>query len=277
LAAWNTQAAIFFLILALSMKDPITASLFALRQHRAKGLAMLLDPDKVELADVPDIVALAETGEVDYFFVGGSLVTHDGIHRLVPALKAHTSLPVVIFPGSGYQIVPEADGILFLSLISGRNPELLIGQHVIAAPLLRQTQLEVMATGYMLIDSGKPTTVHYISNSLPIPYNKPDIAVCTALAGQYLGLRLIYMDGGSGADRPVSCEMVKAVSQQVEVPLIVGGGIREVGQALALWEAGADLLVIGNALERDPEGKLLRELAAARPPRPKKSYIYSKE
>lgn len=225
---------------------------------------MLLDPDKVVLDEVEALVRRAEATAVDYFFVGGSLLTHGGIHELVNELKACTRLPVILFPGSVYQIVPEADAILFLSLISGRNPDLLIGQHVVAAPLLRSSGIEVVSTGYMLVDSGKPTTAHYISNTHPIPYNKADIALCTAMAGEFLGLKVIYMDGGSGAERPLSEEMVRTVSKGIEVPLIVGGGIRSVQEAVNIWEAGADIIVIGNALEKDPKGTLLEDLAVAK-------------
>lgn len=246
------------------MKHPITESFSHLKQVHGKGLAMLLDPDKVNLGEVKALVAKAEATAVDYFFVGGSLLTQGGIHELVRELKLFTQIPVILFPGSVYQIVPQADAILFLSLISGRNPELLIGQHVIAAPLLKGSDIEVIATGYMLIDSGRPTTAHYISNTHPIPYNKPDIALCTAMAGEYLGLKVIYMDGGSGAEKPLSEEMVRTVSKGISVPLIIGGGIRSAEEAVKIWDAGADIIVIGNALEQQTEGTLLEDLAAAK-------------
>lgn len=225
---------------------------------------MLLDPDKLPLEEVNSLVKRAEQGGVDYFFVGGSLLTQGGIHELVRALKQHTQLPVILFPGSVHQIVPEADAILFLSLISGRNPDLLIGQQVIAAPMLKTSGLEVIATGYMLIDSGTPTTAHYISNTHPIPYHKPDIALCTAMAGEYLGLRVIYMDGGSGAEKPISAEMVRTVSEGIEAPVIIGGGIRSADMATRIWDAGADVIVIGNAFEQNDNNTLLEELAAAK-------------
>lgn len=246
------------------MKHPITESFSHLKDVRAKGLAMLLDPDKVNLGDVLTLARRAEAAAVDYFFVGGSLLTHGGIHELVQELKSVSSIPVILFPGSVYQIVPQADAILFLSLISGRNPELLIGQHVIAAPLLKASEIDVIATGYMLIDSGKPTTAHYISNTHPIPYDKPDIALCTAMAGEYLGLKVIYMDGGSGAEKPISTEMIQTVSEGIFAPLIVGGGIRSVAEAVEIWNAGADVIVIGNALEKHSNGTLLEDLAAAK-------------
>lgn len=246
------------------MQHAITEQLTSLKAQNAKGFAILIDPDKVEIDQLVPLVAQAEHCGALFFFVGGSLLTNDHINELVPALKAMTDIPVVLFPGSVQQIVPSADAILFLSLISGRNPDLLIGNHVLAAPLLRKTQLEVIPTGYILVDSGKATTVNYISQTLPIPHDKPDIALCTALAGEYLGMRLIYMDGGSGAAKTISPEMVEAVSQAVKLPLIVGGGIRSANEATTLWEAGADLIVIGNAFEKDPDSTLMEEIAMAK-------------
>ncbi|MFM7431665.1 MAG: geranylgeranylglyceryl/heptaprenylglyceryl phosphate synthase, partial [Flammeovirgaceae bacterium] len=165
----------------------------------------------------------------------------------------------VIFPGSSLQIDPAADALLFLSLISGRNPDLLIGQHVIAAPILKNNKLEVMPTGYILINSGKITSVAYISNTTPIPEDKYSLAACTALAGEMLGLRLIYLDAGSGAENEISPKMISTVRKAVNVPLIVGGGINTSRKAIAALEAGADLIVIGNALEKDPN--LLTEIS----------------
>jgi phosphoglycerol geranylgeranyltransferase len=171
----------------------------------------------------------------------------------VEALRRQKDIPVVIFPGSNLHIHSEADGILLLSLISGRNPELLIGQHVIAAPILKNSGLEILPTGYMLIESGKPTTVSYISNTQPIPADKEDIAVCTAMAGEMLGLRLLYLDGGSGAINPVPPKMISAVRRNTSLPVIVGGGITSGTKAEQAWLAGADYVVIGNGLEKEPE------------------------
>jgi len=172
---------------------------------------------------------------------------------LVEVLKKQTTIPVLIFPGSNLHIHSEADGILLLSLISGRNPELLIGQHVIAAPILRNSGLEILPTGYMLVESGKSTTVSYISNTQPIPSDKEDIAVCTAMAGEMLGLQLIYLDGGSGAQNPVPAKMISAVRRSISVPLIVGGGINSGIKAEQAWNAGATFVVIGNGLESNPD------------------------
>lgn len=235
---------------------------YALRASRQPSLAILVDPDSVQEDALRTLAARANAAGADFFFVGGSLMLNDHIRTWIPLLKSLTDIPVVLFPGSLQQIVPEADALLFLSLISGRNPDLLIGTHVQAAPLLRQAGIETMATGYMLIESGRMTTAHYISNTLPIPRDKPDIAACTAMAGEMLGLKLLYMDGGSGAEHPVSARMIAAVRQCVDIPLIVGGGIRSAEAARAAWQAGADTIVIGNAFEKDPNSTLLDELAA---------------
>ena len=188
------------------------------------------------------------------------MVTEYTHYELIATIRAHTNTPVILFPGNSLHIEPSADGILLLSLISGRNPEFLIGQHVIAAPLLKKSGLEILPTGYMLVDSGTQTTVSYISGTMPLPYNKPSVAACTAMAGEMLGLQLIYLDAGSGARWPVSAAMIRAVREAVDLPIIVGGGINTPERAAAALEAGADLIVVGNSLETNPE--LLPELVA---------------
>ena len=168
---------------------------------------------------------------------------------------------MILFPGNNYQLCEEADALLLLSLISGRNPEYLIGQHVVAAPLIKESGIEAIPTGYLLIDGGKISTTSYITQTVPIPADKPDVAVATALAGEQLGLKLIYLEAGSGAANPVSAEMISAVKKNVSLPLIVGGGIRSGAQAEAACQAGADIIVVGNILEKAPE--LLMELSLA--------------
>ena len=200
-------------------------------------------------------------GQVDFFLVGGSLITSDGMAETIRLIRRHTSIPVLLFPGSNMHISPGADALLLLSLISGRNPEFLIGQHVVAAPMLRKSGLELLPTGYMLVESGRPTTASYISGTTPLPYDKPGVAACTAMAGAMLGLQLMYLDGGSGAERPVSPEMIAAVRQAADTPLIVGGGINSPAKARLALEAGADLIVVGNGIEKDPS--LLGQIAAA--------------
>lgn len=226
-----------------------------------KGFALLIDPDKTDEGKLYDLVRLAAEAKVDYVLVGGSLLISDSLETCVQILKAGLEVPVILFPGSPAQITPRADGLLYLSLISGRNPELLIGQHVISAPVVKKSGLEILSTGYMVIDGGAPTTVSYISNALPIPSDKVDIAVCTALAGEMLGLKIIYMDAGSGAKKPVSAEMIQKVSQHISVPLWVGGGITHPEQAYLHGKHGADVVVVGNAIEKDPS--LIREMCAA--------------
>lgn len=222
------------------------------QDDKVKSLAVLIDPDKVEMNGIMNQVQTYLDADVDFFFVGGSLISSNNFYVLVEALSRQKQIPVIIFPGSNLHIHSEADGILLLSLISGRNPELLIGQHVVAAPILRNSGLEILSTGYMLIESGKATTVSYISNTWPIPSDKEDIAACTAMAGEMLGLSLIYLDGGSGAQLPVPARLISAVRRSVGAPILVGGGINSGAKAEATWLAGADLVVVGNGLEKEP-------------------------
>lgn len=243
------------------MKHTLIHQLQELKTFGRKAFAILIDPDKAGSDHLYKILDRVEAAGADFILVGGSLVMGGEIHEIVPQIKSRTHIPVILFPGSLYQIVPEADGILFLSLISGRNADLLIGKHVEAAPILRQTRLEILPTGYMLIDAGKATTANYISNTFPIPWDKPDIAACTALAGEMLGLKMIYMDGGSGAQRTISPDMVGTVAKSLNIPLLIGGGIRSAEDAGKIWEAGADMIVIGHAVESDPEGDLITRIA----------------
>jgi len=225
-----------------------------------KSFAVLIDPDKIEgESSCMRIVNMSVENQVDYFLVGGSLITGNNIGHIVRLIKDNTDIPVIIFPGSSMHIEPAADGILFLSLISGRNPDLLIGQHVVAAPVLKRSKLEVMPTGYMLINADQQTTVSYMSNTTPIPPDKTSVAACTAIAGEMLGLKLIYMDAGSGASKPVSSRMINMVRKSVNLPLIVGGGIDNAHKADRAYESGADVIVIGNGIEKDPT--LLVEVA----------------
>jgi phosphoglycerol geranylgeranyltransferase len=227
---------------------------------KKKSVAVLVDPDKAEdPSRLLHLINLASENCVDFFFVGGSIVTTGNLSEVVRIIKENVNIPVILFPGSTLQIDPAADAILFLSLISGRNPDLLIGQHVQAAPILKNSRMEVLPTGYILVNSGKTTSVAYISNTTPIPEDKFSLAACTALAGEMLGLRLIYLDAGSGAEREISQKMINTVRKAVSCPLIVGGGINSSQKALAAFEAGADLIVIGNALEKEPD--LLSEIA----------------
>lgn len=245
----------------MSNKHDIWDTMQQYRATKSKALAVLIDPDKTTDNDLDMLVPMLHTAKVDLLFIGGSLLTKDRMQSCVAYLKARTDIPLVLFPGSPMQVVPEADALLLLSLISGRNPELLIGQHVAAAPYLKESKLELIPTGYILVDGGKATTVSYISNTTPIPNDKPEIAACTALAGSMLGLRTVYLDAGSGAEKNVTADMIKAVRAQVDTPLIVGGGIRTPEAAKAACLAGADVVVVGNAIEKDP--LLITDMARA--------------
>jgi phosphoglycerol geranylgeranyltransferase len=233
------------------------------QRHRVgkKSIAVLIDPDKVDdVSRLTHLINLGTENCIDFFFVGGSLVTTPNLSEVIAVIKENvSSVPVILFPGHSLQIDPAADAILFLSLISGRNPELLIGQHVQAAPILKNYRMEVLPTGYMLINSGRLSSAAYISNTTPIPEDKYSVAACTAMAGEMLGLKLIYLDAGSGSDKEVNQAMIKCVRKAIDIPLIVGGGINTPEKAQFALEAGADMIVIGNVLEKDPE--LLTEIS----------------
>ncbi len=244
------------------MSKKILETLIERRSSGIKSFALLIDPDKIkDPGKLVKLINIAVENKVDYILVGGSLLTGNNLHQIIELVKDHSQLPVVLFPGNTMHIDVSADAVLFLSLISGRNPELLIGQQVIAAPVLKRSNLEIMPTGYMLIDSENRSTVSYMSNTTPIPADKFSVAVCTAMAGEMLGLKLIYMDAGSGARFPISQKMIAAVRRAIDIPLIIGGGINSVDKALASLKAGADMLVVGNGIEENPN--LLIEVSDA--------------
>jgi len=243
------------------MKTRLYQQLLERKSRGQKSFAVLIDPDKVDEAKIDQLISLATAAKADYLFVGGSLVISNHLDKVVQRIRQNCSIPTILFPGSPSQISVHADGLLYLSLISGRNPELLIGQHVISAAAVKQSGLEIISTGYMVIDGGAPTTVSYISNAAPIPADKNEIAMCTAMAGEMLGMKVIYMDAGSGAKRPIAESMIEKVSHSIEIPLIVGGGITDPEKAYRNCKAGADVLVIGNAIEKDIS--LIKEMSAA--------------
>lgn len=226
-----------------------------------KMFALLIDPDNYSDEQILNTTREADQLNIDLIFIGGSLLNNE-IDHTVELIKENTKIPVVLFPGSLLQISNKADGILLLSLISGRNPDLLIGNHVIASAHIKRSKLEVLPTGYILIDGGKPTSVEYMSNTQPIPANKTDIAVATAMAGEMLGLKYIYLEAGSGADNSVNTEMIKSVKQNIHMPLIVGGGIKTPFDVTKVMQAGADILVVGTAIEKNKSilSKLVQEL-----------------
>lgn len=234
------------------MRNQVYQNIIDKKTKQQKAFAVLIDPDKLDTVNLQKTIDLAVQFKIDFVFVGGSLVVTDTLDQVVAQIKKACSIPVVLFPGSPDQITPKADALLYLSLISGRNPELLIGQHVISAPFVRQSGLEIIPVGYMLIDGGSPTTVSYISNTNPIPANKNDIAACTAMAGEMLGLKVIYMDAGSGAKNAIPSNMIQQVAKHVKAPIIVGGGITTPEKAVENCKAGADIIVVGNAIEKDP-------------------------
>lgn len=225
-------------------------------KQNKKLFALLIDPDNHSV-DSPDsflrMIETAKQVQVDFLLIGGSLVSSDNVTKLIELIKSDSSLPVVLFPGNLLQISENADSILFLSLISGRNPEFLIGNHVNIAPFIKKSNLEVISTGYILIEGGQQTSVEYMSNTKPIPHNKTDIAVATALAGQYLGNKLIYMDAGSGACKPINKLMITGVKNSIDIPLIIGGGLRTPDDIKNACNAGADIIVVGTAIEENSE------------------------
>lgn len=230
-------------------------------KREEKQFSVLVDPEQCNDIVLRNLVSLASSSAVDYIMVGGSLLVNDHLDKCIQLIKSETNLPVILFPGSEMQINGKADAILLLSLISGRNPELLIGKHVSAAPYLKSSRLEVLPTGYMLIESGNSTTALYMSNTTPIPRSKDDIAVCTAMAGEMLGLQLIYMDAGSGAEYAVPSSMISRVRSEINIPLIVGGGIRSPEIAREICQAGADMIVVGTAIEN--EVQLITDISSA--------------
>lgn len=239
----------------------ILSQLRALKAQNKSGFAVLADPDKIAPADMQYLARLCNDAKVNYLFMGGSLLMAHQMELCIQRFKTESDIPVVLFPGSPAQVTPYADALLYLSLISGRNADMLIGQHVISAPQVKASGLEVISTGYMVIDGGVQTTVSYISNAQPIPADKPEIALCTAWAGELQGKHVIYLDAGSGARRPVSEEMISKVSGHLEIPLFVGGGILTPEKVYENCKAGASIVVVGNAIERDT--LLIRDMAQA--------------
>lgn len=242
-------------------RKSVSNLLNSLHKSGKKGLAWLIDPDKCQNLKelVKEFGWVKDTG-LDLIMIGGSHISRDNFKEVVVSVKKISGkIPVVIFPGSQQQIVGDADAILFLSLISGRNPEYLIGQQVAAAPLVANTNLEVLPTAYLLVNHGEINSVHYISQTVPLPNSRPELAQATALAGKYLGLKFFFLDAGSGSENPVSPQVIEAVKEVVKKPIIVGGGIDSFEKLKTAYNAGADLVVLGNSIEKDP-GFLARVL-----------------
>lgn len=226
------------------------------------GYLVLIDPDVCEIERCSKLACDIERAGADAILLGGSLLTKD-LHSIAEVLKSSTTLPIILFPGDSMHLTPHADAVLYMSLISGRNPNYLIGEQVKAAPWIQQYNLEAIPTGYMLIDGGNRTTVEFMSGTVPIPRNKPDIAGIHALAAQYLGMKMVYLEAGSGAELPIPDDMISKVDSQIAVPLIVGGGIRSPELAAQKVNAGANFIVTGNILEENCSYDFMKEFADA--------------
>jgi len=237
--------------------------LLQIKRDRGAGYLLLIDPDKIDPKKLPVLINEAGMAGVDAFLVGGSLMLTNEFERTLKTMKECTNAPVIIFPGSILQVSATADAILYLLLISGRNPDHLIGSQVISAPMIKRMGLEAISTGYMLIDGGNVTSAEFMSNTKPIPRDKSDIAVAHALAAELIGLKLLYLEAGSGARQSVPDEMIKKVTQLCALPVIAGGGICDPAEARKKVEAGASFVVTGTVIEQNAHGSLLKEFADA--------------
>jgi phosphoglycerol geranylgeranyltransferase len=233
-------------------KQNIYTEILQAKKANKKLLAILLDPDKVNLQNIKSLISKIRKSPATHIFIGGSLVLNNSIDEICLELKKEINLPIVLFPGNPSQISNEANGILFLTLLSGRNPDFLIEHQVKAAPILKKSSLEIISTGYILIESGNKTAVASVSKTIPLPRHNAEIAVDTALAGEFLGNKLIYLEAGSGAKLPVPLETISLVSKNISIPLIVGGGITNFEGIKEAFFTGADLVVIGTAFENNP-------------------------
>ncbi|MCK4546092.1 MAG: geranylgeranylglyceryl/heptaprenylglyceryl phosphate synthase [Candidatus Eisenbacteria sp.] len=243
--------------------DSVCRYLDRVLAEKGAGYLVLLDPDRAATGDLVTLAKRSQDHGVDAILVGSSITLKPSFAECVAAVRESVSLPVIVFPGNAFHVVPGADAVFFLCLLSGRNPQFLVGEQAKAAPLIKAYELEAIPVGYLLIDSGERTSVEFMSSTLPIPRDKPDIAMAHALAAQYFGMRYVFMDGGSGGRSAVPVEMVRAVSQYIEIPLVVGGGIRSPEEAGAAVEAGASFVVTGNILEDDGRGELIEAFARA--------------
>jgi putative glycerol-1-phosphate prenyltransferase len=237
--------------------------LLNVKRDRGAGYLILIDPDKSDGRKLPAFIRESTEAGVDGYLVGGSLMSTDGFEDILHTIRSNTSLPLVIFPGSLFQVSAVADAILFLVLVSGRNPEYLIGHQVIASPIIKKIGLEAISTGYMLIESGKTTSAEFMSNTKPLPHNKPDIAAAHALAAEFIGMKFLYLDTGSGADVSVPDEMIRKIANTTRLPMFVGGGIRTPEEAQRKVHAGASFVVTGTVIEENSHAGIIREFAEA--------------
>jgi putative glycerol-1-phosphate prenyltransferase len=248
------------------MNSAVYDKLLTVRREKGGGFLLLIDPDRIPERQYLSTAEAADECGVDAILVGTSFMLNGLFGPAVGEIKKRTSLPVIIFPGSFAQITPAADAILFSSLISGRNPNYLIEEQIKGAPLVKQCGIEAIPTGYMLIESGSLTSVQFISGTLPIPRTKSDIACAHALAAQYLGMKLVYLEAGSGAQLPVPVDMIHHVASFVTIPVMVGGGLRTPEDVSERIAAGAAFAVVGTTIENDPRFTRLKELAHAAHP-----------
>ncbi len=230
---------------------------------KGAGYLLLVDPDKIEGEKLAEFSDICRDAGVDAFLIGGSLLTKGDLSETIEIIKSRTNIPAIIFPGGVEQLSPLADAVLYISLISGRNAEQIFGKHVLAAPIIKQMGIEPISCGYMLIESGKTTTAEYISGSRPIPRDKPEIALSTALAAEYIGMKSVYLEAGSGAENSVPAEMIQLVSSQVNIPVIVGGGITTANEAREKVESGASFIVTGNYFEEPENWGKIKDFAEA--------------
>lgn len=243
--------------------ETIYQQLLTISGTKGAGYFVLIDPDKIASDRLPSFVEQATEAGVDAFLIGGSLIVDDSFERCIKTIKQYTKVPAVIFPGGVMQISPSADALLFLSIISGRNPQHLIGDQVLAAPIVKKIGLEAISTAYMLVESGRTTSAEFMSNTQPLPRHKPDIAVAHAMAAEILGFKMIYLEAGSGAEQSVPEEMIGAIAKYCSVPLIVGGGLRTPEDAHTKVLAGAKFIVTGTILEKNSSTSLIKEFATA--------------
>lgn len=237
--------------------------LLAIKKKRGAGLLVLLDPDKKTPSALAKFAKTMENAGADAFLIGSSLIVSSSFEKAVRAVRKAVKIPLIIFPNGSGMLSGSADAVLFTSLLSGRNPNLLIDEHVKAAPVIKSLKLEAIPTAYLLIESGNLTSVCYLSNTMPIPRNKPEIAKAHALAAEYMGMKFVYLEAGSGAALPVPPDTVKEIKDYINLPLIVGGGITDPSYARRIASAGASFIVIGNVLEKDRTGALARSFVEA--------------
>ena len=230
----------------------IYQNILSAKQQSRKLLAVLIDPEKIKIGTIQNFIKLVNQSIATHIFVGGSTDKNNDLKAVVIEIKKHTTLPVILFPGDFSQVTPQADGILFLSLISGRNPEYLIEQQVQAALAIKESKLEVIPTGYILIDGGKETAVAKVSKTAPISQLDLELILKTALAGEFSGKKVVYLEAGSGATVPVESNIITLAKSNLTIPLIVGGGIKNISQINDAYDAGADMVVIGTAFEKNP-------------------------